>query len=132
MRKFQNAFTIIELMIVVVLLGIIAMFVIPDYGKSRAGVTERDGAYNLGVMATAMEVFRVRNGGYPPGALANVAVINNDLNLGVIEQNIVYSCASGIAAFTCTANPADYGWVLAVSETNAGNPICSVGPCPTL
>jgi len=132
MRKSQNAFTIIELLIVVILLGIIAVFGIPNYDKSRAAIAEKDGAKNLGVIATAMEVYRVRNEGYPTVGLPNVAAINRDLNLGVIEQNIVYSCASVLFAYTCTANPDDYAWSLTISQTDAGIPVCVGGPCPSL
>ena len=136
MQKSQNAFTLIELMVVVVVLAIIAGYGIPNYNKSQARVNERDGEYNLGTIASAMEMYRMRNDGvYPLGsALDNIGEINTTLYLGIIGQNIVYSCTSDGTIFTCTANPDDYAWELDVSDTNNGNPRCSTfpaDPCPT-
>jgi len=135
MQKTQNAFTLIELMIVVVVLGIIAGFGIPNYYKSQERVDERDAEYNLGTIASAMEMYRQRNdGAYALGTdLDDVGEINTTLYLGIIAQNMVYSCTSDGTIFTCTANPIDYTGNIEVSETDLGDPVCATGPaCPTL
>jgi len=135
MQKSQNAFTLIELMIVVVVLAIIAGFGIPNYNKSQARVNERDGENNLGTIASAMEMYKMRNDGvYALGtALDNIGEINTILYLGIIGQNIVYSCTSDGTIFTCTANPNDYTWNVEVSDTDLGVPVCAAGDaCPTL
>jgi len=134
--KFQNAFTLIELMTVVIILGIIAGFGIPGYQKTRGRVIEKEGAHSLAVIASAMEMFRLRNPGYPDppgGANLDVNDINTTLSLGIIEQNINYTCADDDdnTTFTCTADPDDYTWELNISETNDGNPRCSIATCPT-
>jgi len=135
MQKSQNAFTLIELMIVVIILGIIAGFGIPNFTRSQARVVERDGEYNLGTIASAMEMYKIRNDGvYPLGSdIDAVDKINTELYLGIIEQNIVYSCTGLGTDFTCTANPDDYTWDVEVSDTDLGDPVCAAGPaCPTL
>jgi len=135
MQKSQNAFTLIELMVAVIILGIIAAFGIPNFSKSQERVVERDGEYNLSTIASAMEMNRVRNDGvYPLGsALDNIGEINTTLSLGVIEQGIVYSCTGNGTIFTCTANPSNYTWNVKVSDTDSGNPVCAAPPvCPTL
>jgi len=135
MQKSQNAFTLMELMIVVIALGIIAGFGIPNYNKSQERVVERDGEYNLGTIASAMEMFSVRNdGAYALGSdLDNVGEINTTLNLGIIQQGMVYSCTGNGSIFTCTANPSNYTWNVEVSDTDSGDPVCAAGPaCPTL
>jgi len=135
MQKSQNAFTLIELMIVVVVLGIIAGFGIPNFNKSQSRVDERDGEYNLGTIAQSMEMYKVRNNDmYPLGVnLDNVGAINTTLYLGIIGQNMVYSCTGDGSIYTCTANPNDYTWNIEVSNTDLGVPACAAGPaCPTL
>ena len=135
MPKSQNAFTLVELLIVVIILGFIAAFGIPSYTKSRARTVEKDAAYNLGVIAEAMEMFKIRNDEqYTLGStLDNVGEINATLSLGIIEQDMVYSCTGNGTIFTCTANPSDYTWNVEVSDTDAGTPVCAAGPaCPTL
>jgi len=132
MQRSQNAFTLIELMIVVVIMAIIAGFGIPNFNRSREWVVEKDGAYNLGIISSAMEMFRVRNNGNYAlgGTLDNVGEINTTLDLGIIEQRIVYSCTGAGAAFICTANPDEYAWNLNVRDEDDGNPRCSAGTCP--
>jgi len=135
MQKSQNAFSLIELMIVVVVLGIIAGYGIPNFSKSQSRVDERDGEYNLGTIASAMEMYKVRNNDmYPLGSdLDNVGEINTTLYLGIIGQNMAYSCTGNGSIYTCTANPNDYTWNIEVSNTDLGDPVCATGPaCPTL
>ena len=136
MKKSQSAFTLIELMIVVVLLGIVVVFGIPSYNKSRARAVEKDGVHNLSAIALSMEMYKVRDDGgeYPRGSvLGDVGEINTTLDLGIIEQRMVYSCKGTGNNFDCTADPDDYKWKIEVSNTDSGNPNCKPGPaCPTL
>jgi len=132
MQESQNAFTLIEMMIVVIVMGIIAGFGIPSFNKSQERVAEKDGAYNLGTIGSAMEMYRVRNAGYPSTNLTNVNNINTTLSLGIIEQNMTYDCTStnspSPGTFTCTA-VSTYGWELDISESDNGVPRCSSGSC---
>jgi len=89
---------------------------------------EREGIFNLGIIAASMEMYKARNDGYPRSNLNYVNDINAKLSLAILEQNIVYGCMSNNAAFTCTA-VSKYGWELNVSESDFGNPRCSVGTC---
>lgn len=135
MKKSQSAFTLIELMIVVVLLGIVVVFGIPNYDKSRARTVEKDAVHNLTAIALSMEAFKFRDDGgeYPNGSvLDDVGEINTTLDLGIIEQRMVYSCIGNGNFFNCTANPDDYIWGIRVRDTDSGNPNCQPGPCPTL
>ena len=142
MQKFKNAFTLVELMIVVVLLGMIAAFGIPNYSKSHDRVNEKTGQYNLSVIDSAMEMYRIRNAGYPdPGGLpdptvtiSNISEINAALSLGIIEQNMTYACTDDDdnTTFSCTA--AEGGWTLSITQADDGIVCCLGGAnlCPTI
>jgi len=134
MQKFQNAFTLIELMIVVVVLAIIAGYGIPNYNKSQERVDEKDGKNNLETIASAMEMYRVRNAGYPdPPAALTLNDINTTLYLGIVAQNMTYNCAddNNTTTFSCTA--AEGGWTLRVTQADDGIVCCSTaGLCPTV
>jgi len=106
--------------------SIIVVFLIGLVVFSR--MDERESIDNLGIIVTSMEMYKARNDGYPGSNLDNVSDINAMLNLAIIEQNIAYDCVSNNAAFTCTA-VSKYGWELNVSESDSGNPRCSVGTC---
>jgi len=91
-------------------------------------IDEQESIYNLGIIATSMETYKARHGGYPESKLNNVIDINAILSLAIIEQYVAYDCTSNNAAFTCTA-VSNYGWELNVSESDSGNPRCSAGTC---
>jgi len=137
MQKSQNAFTLIELVIVIVLLAIIAGYGIPTFTKSQERVDERDGEFNLGTIASAMEMYRMRNEGYPdpPGvAPLNLDDINTTLYLGIIAQDMTYVCAddNNTTTFSCTA--AEGGWTLRITQADNGI-VCCLGAanlCPTI
>lgn len=135
MPRHNNAFTLVELMIVVALIGIIAAFGIPNYSKSQQRVDEKAAENNLKVIASTMEMYKLRDGNLPPeyplgSDMDDVDEINATLSLGVILQNMAYDCTGDGTIFTCTA-VSTYGWELDVSETDGGDPRCSSGACPT-
>ena len=111
MIRNLKAFTIFELLIVVVLAGMIAGFGIPTYNRARERADEKEAVHNLRVMGEALEIFRVRNDGNPPTVdFPQILDINNNLDLGIIERNVDYSCATDIAQiYRCTA-VSTYGW----------------------
>jgi len=140
MQKSQNAFTFIEMMIVVIVLAVIAAFGIPNYQRSQQRVDERDGINNLENIASAMEIYRVRNDGLYPvtGDINTLAEINTELNMGIIAQNLNYSCFSNNAVnprvFRCDAiHNTPPPWRVRVTAVSLGVPFCGPGPaCPTL
>lgn len=126
MLQTRKAVTLMEILIVVVLVGIVAAFGIPSYTKSIERADAREAADNLRMIASAMELYRAQEGGYPV-ALSGVVNINTVLNLNIIEQNMNYSCAT-TGGYTCTA-ASPSGWKMEIVAGNT-DPSCSVGTCP--
>jgi general secretion pathway protein G len=64
-RKFQTGFTLIEIMVVVVIIGILAALVVPKVmgrpDQAKATVARGD----LKAIASALEMYRLDNQGYP-------------------------------------------------------------------
>ena len=142
MVRTKMAFTLTELLVVVVIVSIIAAFVIPGYQKSQARADERIVVTNIRMMATAMQLYKDRNGEWPPYPNESMFIqqINAVFNLSIIEDGntITYTCGDDNAppagdSFECEANTT-YGWQIE-TDTGDDNPIGVVfcdtdhGPC---
>lgn len=127
----NTAFTLTELLVVVVLVGIVAAFGIPNYRKSVARGRERDATANLGIIREAARLSIAREK-TPPPAAANVGAINTTLRLNIIEQaGNTYSCTVQ-NVYRCIGANAD-GWSLQFRlNVNDGEVSCNGGSCPTL
>ena len=67
-HKFNSrdgAFTLIEILIVVVLLGVLAAIVVPLFSESSEEAELETCMANLGVIYRSMQIYELRNGQYP-------------------------------------------------------------------
>jgi len=63
--KKQSGFTMLELMVVVVILGILATLVIPNVFGNREQAEQQKVISDLTALENAMEMYRLDNGMYP-------------------------------------------------------------------
>lgn len=133
--KQTKAFTLTELMIVVVIVGITATFAIPSYTKSIARSHQRDMVTQLQTLHASNLIYRAQAGTYwDTGGTAETALatINSTLGINIIANDgttYSYNSADG-SAFTATA--AWGGFIVSVDEgaiVAGTNPSCS-GSCP--
>lgn len=123
-------FTLIEIIIVVVILGMMAMFIVPGYTKSVNKTYEKAATNNLTIIYSAQKLKYNGGGAYQTGA--STALVNTNLGLGVISNGVTYACTVPTATtFQCTAT---YGtFTLRVNESYPTTAICcSVGTCPSV
>jgi general secretion pathway protein G len=64
-RPGISAFTLIELMLVLVILGILAAIVVPKFGGISGTARTKAAVTQLSTFATAIDMFEVDNGHYP-------------------------------------------------------------------
>ena len=69
----KTAFTLIEILIVVILLGILAAVVVPQFVDSADSVNEGKALTDISTLNSVVEHWRVKNGGYPTGVYAVAA-----------------------------------------------------------
>lgn len=152
---YKSGFTLMEMMVAVVVVGIVAAFAIPSYVKATNRAEERQMIGNLRSIAAAQEVYKAQKGNYWPAhvvavptANQGIAAINAALNLSIKTSGTryAYNCNSQVAqTYRCYASysPGAFAWQLYTSNTVSQNTtypqqVCCdsafnpANPCPTL
>ena len=100
--KARDAFTLVELMIVVTIVAILALVAIPLYSQNTIGAIMSEGISGAGTIKTAERIYFSQNGAY--GTLAQLQASNligaTDLN-GKYFQQANYAVTGG-ATFLVT------------------------------
>ena len=123
-----KAFTLVEIIIVVTLMGIMAAFAIPNFTKSVTSAYVKDAKTNLNVIYAAQRIYFNTNGSYYGGNGTSTATINTNLSLGIVASGgTTYLCPNGGATFCCSGTVNGNGAVYVVKDS-ASTPV--VGTCP--
>lgn len=122
-KTLQKGFTIVELLIVIVVIGILAGLVLNTFSgvQKRARDTQRQTDINS--LSTQLEVYYNDNSGYP--LLANV----NNTTLKGLDAGATMAPGATTSSLTSTATPNkdQYGYMTyAIDGTTA----CATAPCP--
>lgn len=70
MRKVRKAFTLVEILIVVVILGILAAIVVPQFTSATEEARTGNLESQVKTIDSALELYRARTGSYPGGPTA--------------------------------------------------------------
>lgn len=139
-KNLKSAFTLVELMVVVIIIGILASVGIPKYMKTVTSAQIRDIMTQLTTLHAANEIYRAQDGDeYLPGSGLSLTQINSGLNINIIAQsNVTYdytrsSKTTYTADATFTAGGATYTISLTQDPISSTNPSCAASPgsCPS-
>ena len=76
--KTQEGFTLIEVMVVLVIIGILAIVMGPVYANYVRKAKVSEAISNVGAYATAARVFRMETGGWPAKGDLQTKIVNVD------------------------------------------------------
>jgi len=144
-----KGFTLTELMIVVVLIGVIAAFAIPEYGKSVRKSQERNTIMELLSLHSANQVYEARSGDFLTGTNLNLTQINTGLSINLSGLDVAYdydfkagkkggagrykATATGTGGNTFSIRVDEDPLVLRGAGKGVRNPCCSgKASCPSL
>lgn len=96
LRK-NNGFTLAELMVVLVILGLLASIAIPKFLTVIENSQQKTDETNIRIVESALELYRIENGQYPPGVTDFDGLIEVLHSQGLIRQESIE-----------TANKRDY------------------------
>ena len=114
----NKAFTLVELIIVVTILGIMAAIVIPTFQGNVATARESASKSNLMTIRTQIELYKLQHNGIPPGYVAGAGVAVGMVSLQLTGTTTVDGTAS---PSTVPSNPFFYGPYLKKIPKNSFN-----------
>lgn len=125
----RQAFTLIEIIIVLVLIAILASFSTMLLSKSTKRAYARAGTANLNLIHAANVYYHLRNGVDVNASTAgDLSAINTALDLKITSNGVTYSCTN---SGTCLATGSGFTETLTLASPLSGsNPSCSGSSCP--
>ena len=107
MIKKRIAFTLIELLIVVMIVVILATIGIPGYYKAKRKAIQKEGISSLKLIAAAERIYRLERDSYfyypNSGTVSALDDINNNLKLFLNPTNWTYSITNNAGVITAQA-----------------------------
>jgi len=132
----NRGFTLLELLIVVIVIGILATLAIPSYNRSKEQALGKEALTNLRLIAAAEKIYRMETTTFWPsaGTSWSLAEINSNLRLYLTTTNWTWSITGAIGpppTFTASADRNGSGGYLDCQYTiNQTGTEWSAASCP--
>lgn len=101
----RAGFTLVELIVVVIILGILGTIAIPAFQVTNEKSLSKEAIANLKLISAGEKIFRMENNTYYPssGSESNVTNIFNNLRVSLSNANWGYTITGGANTFTAVA-----------------------------
>jgi len=138
----KRAFTMAEILIVMVMMAVMAAWAIPQYGRAMNRARARNAIQNLTIIHSANTLYRARNnkncsstvapGNVCPnltgnGTTTGVNHMNGTNSLNIIPSGVTYVCGDDLNTCTATVSTATITLNLNNPIVDGTNPACADG-----
>jgi len=132
MGRTKKGFTLIEVIVVAIIIGIMAMIAMPAYQVAREHTLGNEARANIRLVAAAERIYSMELGGvYPSNTTeSNPAAILSNLRVDLKETNWDYSVTGAGGSYTVTADRNAGPWSNCVYQNVDGADAITATNCP--
>ena len=116
----NKGFTIVELLIVIVVIGILALLVITTYSGIQAKARNAKRQTDIQSIQTQLEAFFSQNGYYPSLADVNSSSWLNS-NMKSLDQNALVDPSNSTSSKTLASSPTDKQYAYQVTDSSGNS-----------
>ena len=120
LKKHNKGFTIVELLIVIVVIGILALLVITTYSGIQAKARNSKRQTDIASLQTQLEAFFSQNGYYPSLTDMNSAAWLTT-NMKSLDQNALIDPSNPTQSTTLVAAPVAKSYAYAVTDSSGAS-----------
>ena len=129
----NTGYSSVEIIVIIIIIGISAAFVIPNYSKAKEIAKERNANLNLVAIHSACLIYQTKHSKFPQSG--DIEHINNTLNLTIQDKHFIYYLESSDYSYIATAERIGNLYKLTATEDalNDNNPTCvdRLKKCPS-
>jgi prepilin-type N-terminal cleavage/methylation domain-containing protein len=106
MNQNTKGFTLIEILVVLVIVGVMAGLAVPTYFRTIEQARTNEAKVNLNIIHTAQKIYKLNNNAYwpPSGTSTSVNDINTNLNIDISSDKYNLTVGPSTASnYTATA-----------------------------